>query len=72
MCSLGQISLQHGALGFCGLDVLPPQAVHAVHRSAEVRELGMEDWKKRLTNLVNEKPMSFQRNDDTKRKFCCF
>uniref|UniRef100_A0A6P8QJ86 NAD(P)H dehydrogenase [quinone] 1 n=1 Tax=Geotrypetes seraphini TaxID=260995 RepID=A0A6P8QJ86_GEOSA len=57
--------VQQGILHFCGFQVLEPQICYSVaHTPPEVRSQILEDWKKRLDNIWEEKPITFAPNTD--------
>ncbi|KAG8437510.1 hypothetical protein GDO86_008278 [Hymenochirus boettgeri] len=52
--------IQNGILNFCGFQVLPPQISYAVsHIPQEARTEMLENWKKRLENIWEEKPIQY-------------
>ncbi|KAM4614085.1 NAD(P)H dehydrogenase [quinone] 1 [Discoglossus pictus] len=57
--------IQNGILNFCGFQVLEPQISYAVaHVSQEARTQVLEDWKKRLAKICEEKAINFLPNED--------
>lgn len=52
--------IQSGILYFCGFQVLEPQLIYSIgHVPADTRIQILEEWKKRLGNIWDEKPLSF-------------
>ncbi|XP_005310627.1 NAD(P)H dehydrogenase [quinone] 1 [Trachemys scripta elegans] len=52
--------LQSGVLHFCGFQVLEPQIAYSIsHAPEDARLQILEDWKKRLAAIWEEKPISF-------------
>lgn len=56
--------MQSGTLHFCGFQVLAPQIAFSVgqHTPEDVRSQILEDWKRRLAAIWEEKPLSFAPN----------
>ncbi|XP_053904946.1 NAD(P)H dehydrogenase [quinone] 1 isoform X3 [Malaclemys terrapin pileata] len=51
---------QSGVLHFCGFQVLEPQIAYSIsHAPEDARLQILEDWKKRLAAIWEEKPISF-------------
>lgn len=56
--SNSNFSFQRGTLQYCGFQVLKPQIFWApASASAEARATMLEDWGKRLHDLMNEEPL---------------
>ncbi|KAL4622916.1 NAD(P)H dehydrogenase quinone 1-like [Arapaima gigas] len=52
--------MQNGILHYCGFQVLAPQIFWAVEHVPEAARQGMlEEWRKRLEGLLEEKPLTF-------------
>ncbi|XP_058011547.1 NAD(P)H dehydrogenase [quinone] 1 isoform X2 [Ahaetulla prasina] len=56
--------IQSGTLHFCGFQVLAPQIAFSIGQRTpeDVRSQILEDWKRRLTGIWEEKPLSFAPN----------
>ncbi|XP_053904945.1 NAD(P)H dehydrogenase [quinone] 1 isoform X2 [Malaclemys terrapin pileata] len=56
----GSGPFQSGVLHFCGFQVLEPQIAYSIsHAPEDARLQILEDWKKRLAAIWEEKPISF-------------
>lgn len=56
--------MQSGTLHFCGFQVLAPQIAFSIgqHTPENARSQILEDWKRRLTAIWEEEPLSFAPN----------
>lgn len=53
--------LTHGALFYPGMDVLPTFTIHGInHITSDGVAAAKENWKRRVENIFNEKPIAFR------------